>query len=431
MRIIVNLGAALALLVFLPGCASQGRQLMPMPNLYAGAHAPELFAGLPDELMNNQADILYLTDREPEFNDEGRLEYGSGRSRSVAFGSAIVTIKPEMSWEELEQASLAPDRSVKLTLELTTIEELGRFAPTPPDIVVVDNQSRVDPEFITAMNQAAKSFRQEVQRRLERASSRDVVMFIHGFNETFDDAAFTLAELWHYLGREHVPILYTWPAGLGGPAGYIYDRESGEFTIYHLKSMLRELNSIQDIQRIHIIAHSRGTDVVSTAFRELAIEARASKSEMFRKFQRSHLVLAAPDLDMDVVSQRIVAEQLGRKTKNITIYTSQTDMAIGLAERFFKSAKRIGRLGMEDMQTGDLLSLENIEGLVIIEVEQAKSQKVGHSYFHNDAAAGSDLILTIRYNLEPGIENGRPLQPLGAGFWKVEQGYPFAGSNIQ
>ena len=431
MRIIVNLGAALALLLFLAGCASQGRQLMPMPNLYAGAHAPELFAGLPDELMNNQADILYLTDREPEFNDEERLEYGSGRSRSVAFGSAIVTIKPEMSWEELEQASLAPDRSVKLTLELTTIEELGRFAPTPPDIVVVDNQSRVNPEFITATNQAAKGFRQEVQKRLEQASSRDVVMFIHGFNKTFDDAAFTLAELWHYLGREHVPILYTWPAGLGGPAGYIYDRESGEFTIYHLKSMLRELYSIQDIQGIHIIAHSRGTDVVSTAFRELAIEARASKSEMFRKFQGSHLVLAAPDLDMDVVSQRIVAEQLGRKTKNITIYTSQTDKAIGLAERFFKSAKRIGRLGMEDMQTGDLLSLENIEGLVIIEVEQAKSPKAGHSYFHNDAAASSDLILTIRYNLEPGIENGRPLQPLGAGFWKVEQGYPYAGKNIQ
>ena len=67
-------------------------------------------------------------------------------------------------------------------------------------------------------------------------------MFVHGFNNDFDDAAFTLAEMWHYLGREQVPLLYTWPAGRGGPSGYIYDRESGEFTVYHLKRLIRALD---------------------------------------------------------------------------------------------------------------------------------------------------------------------------------------------
>ena len=36
-----------------------------------------------------------------------------------------------------------------------------------------------------------------------------------------------IAELWHFLGRQGVPILYTWPAGFGGLRGYTRDRESG------------------------------------------------------------------------------------------------------------------------------------------------------------------------------------------------------------
>ena len=45
--------------------------------------------------------------------------------------------------------------------------------------------------------------------------------------DSFEDAIFRIAELWHFLGREGVPIAYTWPAGHPGLLrGYNYDRES-------------------------------------------------------------------------------------------------------------------------------------------------------------------------------------------------------------
>jgi len=42
---------------------------------------------------------------------------------------------------------------------------------------------------------------------------KEVFIFVHGFYNDFNDAAFTLAELWHFVGRVGIPILYTWPAG--------------------------------------------------------------------------------------------------------------------------------------------------------------------------------------------------------------------------
>jgi esterase/lipase superfamily enzyme len=254
------------------------------------------------------------------------------------------------------------------------------------------------------------------------------VLFVHGYNNELEDAAQTLAELWHFLGREHVPILYTWPAGRGGATGYNYDRESGEFTVHHLKNLIRSLSSIPEIKRIHMIAHSRGTDVLSSAIRELALVDRAAGETAPDNLRDSQVVLAAPDLDWDVVSQRIIAEQLGRETKNITIYTSEEDKAIGLAERLFKSAARMGRLGVEDLQADGFVAMEKIEGVSFIDLQESTSS-TSHSYFHSNPAASSDLILLVRYGLAPGVKNGRPLESLAPGFWLIKPEYPFSSDD--
>ena len=128
---------------------------------------------------------------------------------------------------------------------------------------------------------------------------------------------------------------------------------------------------------------------------------------------------------MDVVSQRIIAEQLGRESKNITVYTSGSDKALGLAERFFNSVKRIGRLEADDLAPQYLESLSNMEGISFISLSQSNRAKASHSYFHDDPNASSDLILMIRYGYEPGPEQGRPLTPVVTGFWQIEPGYPY------
>jgi esterase/lipase superfamily enzyme len=55
------------------------------------------------------------------------------------------------------------------------------------------------------------------------------VLFVHGYANTFQDASFTMGELCHFLGREFVCAIFTWPAGgsRGLFMGYNVDRESG------------------------------------------------------------------------------------------------------------------------------------------------------------------------------------------------------------
>ena len=109
-----------------------------------------------------------------------------------------------------------------------------------------------------------RSFRDRItfrdaSERIDRSPRKDVFLYIHGYNNTFEDAAFGLAELWHFLGREGLPIIYTWPAGHPGIFGYTYDRESSEFTVYHLKQTISWLSAQPEIQNIHIIAHTPRT----------------------------------------------------------------------------------------------------------------------------------------------------------------------------
>jgi esterase/lipase superfamily enzyme len=62
-------------------------------------------SSVPAGLKSNKVDLLYVTDRAPDATDNGTLEYGTKRSASVGFGSAIVEIGDDLTWQELVEIS--------------------------------------------------------------------------------------------------------------------------------------------------------------------------------------------------------------------------------------------------------------------------------------------------------------------------------------
>jgi esterase/lipase superfamily enzyme len=254
---------------------------------------------------------------------------------------------------------------------------------------------------------------------------KEVFLYVHGIQNSFADAVFAMSEIWHFMGREGVPITYTWPAGGGGLLrGYNRDRESGEFTTFHLKSFIRILASFPEVESLHIIAHSRGTDIFLTALRELLIAVRASNKNPLEVLKIQNVVLAAPDLDLSITMQRVAAEHLGNAVGRMTIYTSPNDKAISLAEFLFGGLIRLGQLDL--LQVGDDLKQAAASGgtnLAIIEYTGSRSGSYGHSYFRENPAVSSDLILALRYDRNPGAKNGRPLKHLGRIFWQIDDDY--------
>ncbi|MFK5949433.1 MAG: alpha/beta hydrolase [Methylococcales bacterium] len=333
----------------LVGCTSAPK-LMPTSNLYIGATGyPESEVQLTQK--RSQIDMLYVTDRLPE-SETNQLEYGSGRSASLAFGSAIVEIGKGRDWEQLVKASQTVSKDSAFEMTVIKRVELGRFPETPYAFVVNKGVPVVNTEIQTQLEKSTLKFRKEINRRLNLANRKDVIIYIHGFNNTFDDAITNLAGIWHFMGRQGVPLAYSWPAAYGGAIGYFSDRESGEFTIFHLKNMLRLLASFAEIENIHIIAHSRGTDVVTTALRELIIESRAAGKNPKNCLRVRNLILAAPDLDFSVMRQRLIAEKFGLAFGQVNIYTAQTDNALNFAEMIMPG-KRLGHLQSKDFGDPD------------------------------------------------------------------------------
>jgi len=406
--------------LLLSGCAK--RELIKTPNLYLQT-AQNPFSDCPIEYRNNEVDVFYVTDRMPTERKGGGKEYGYHRSRSLAFGSCVVEIGEDVPWAELVENSLASKRDVSLELEIRSIGEKGRFPETPTPLVQQERRIVEDPTIAAEQERVAGSFQAEMASRLAATPSKEAFVFVHGYNNTFEHSVFVMVDLWHFMGRKGIPIVYSWPAGRGGLRGYNYDRESGEFTVFHLKQFIRLLASCPDLEKIHFLAHSRGTDVLTSAIRELVIETRAAGGNPREEFKISNVALAAADLDMEVVTQRLAAERIGVGLGRITLYVSSEDKALGLSTWLSSGVQRLGKATFDSLDQSLKSRLKENQELTVIDA-RVRSGFVGHSYFYSNPAVSSDLILLFAQGREAGAENGRPLEPVGPNYWRIEKGYP-------
>ena len=170
------------------------------------------------------------------------------------------------------------------------------------------------------------------------------------------------------------------------------------------------------------MAHSRGTDVVSSGLRELIIEANAAGKDAAEELKIGHLVFFAADLDLEVVDQRTSTERVFEAVERISIYVSKGDLALKVAAWFFESRRRIGNLSPEDLTPIQRIRIDEIGNLDFMTAD-VSSGLLGHSYFHKSAAVSSDLILLLRDGRAPGAEHGRPLTQDDAHFWSFDDGY--------
>jgi esterase/lipase superfamily enzyme len=412
------------------------------PYVMRTPEAKAIYAGLDPALQTPEMQVIYLTDRAQEGEGPNGPKFGFDRSISIAYGTATVSLDPTPTWETLVAESTSGSRSADYALALTSVSPRGRFTPMN-EFRTIENGVFIDPpSMFDRLNSEASAFGALVEEQLSLASRKEVVLFVHGFNNSFDEGVIRIAQAWHLAGRLGVPVVYSWPAG-SGIFGYGYDRESGEFTIVHLKRAITALSHVPGVEKIHIVAHSRGTDVLMTALRELNAEARGIVGlSPYRKLFngaddepddiRPHaiadmlkletVVLAAPDLDVDVFTQRVYGENSLAAARRTVIYYSGEDEALAFARWIFGSKRRLGLLSDTDLDPAERELLNRLSNLEMISCEV--SGYTTHAYMFQHPAALSDMIRVLRDGARPGAEHGRPLKrPEGGGFWILDNGY--------
>ena len=275
-----------------------------------------------------------------------------------------------------------------------------------------------------------------MSRRLQRAPRKEVVIFVHGYNNSFDDAAYSTGNICRFLGADFVCVVLSWPAG--GTSGFLFgynvDRESGEFAVADMRKAIRAIGETKGIAKMHIIAHSRGTDVAASALQQLGIESYAMKSSLGERLHLANIVLASPDIDIDVAATKILTIAsdpdlpygTGPRPKGVfsqgelhlTIYSSPNDKALGLSGLLFGSVVRLGQLDPTKRLRELAEAPPDLAGAVDFVAFDGSSNFLGHNYFLSDPRVSADIVGLIRYGLKPG-DPGRPLEEIRRPFWRI------------
>jgi len=186
-----------------------------------------------------------------------------------------------------------------------------------------------------------------------------------------------------------------------------------------------------------LMAHSRGTDVLSSALRELNIEAYLTGGSLTGRFKLKNVVLLAPDIDADVAAAKIfgvvsdpdlpfgAAPQPRKVFPNlgfrITSYVSVGDKALTLSQALYGSLIRVGRANLEALTKEEAEKAARLAYVVDFVEVKAAAGFLGHSYYTSDPKVSADLVALIRYGLRPG-DPGRPLEEIRRPFWRIPTG---------
>lgn len=396
--------------------------LIPTPTVNLYAEGKKAFDSVPAVRRTPSMEILFASDRPITKSAEETTEFGTGRSGVLTIGVAKVGFVPDLTWDELVQISTSgEERPRGPYMKLESIRDLGVLAVPLAQMEVRDGRYMLTHAAANQIAAGRATLHKLITDRLADSPRKDVYIFVHGFNNTFEDATFRLAMAWHMAGRPGVPIVYAWPAGHGGLTGYAVDRESGEFTVSHLRRFLKDVAACEEVERIHLIAHSRGTDVAISAVRELNIETRAKNLRTKEVYKLDDIVLAAPDLDAEVFEQRFAIEDLHLAANRVTVYLSKTDFALAVSRWMF-GGSRVGDLRPEDFTPDARAKLAQLKGFYLIDCN-VTGHSGSHDYAFIHPAVVSDLILLLRDGKEPGAANGRPMTQQFEGVWEINNDY--------
>ena len=236
---------------------------------------------------------------------------------------------------------------------------------------------------------------------VRRSSKHEALVFIHGYNVTFHDAALRTAQLTYDLGFDGAPVLYSWPSR-GSLFRYSADQEAAEFTAARLATFLDSLVAITGTRRVHVIAHSMGNLALTGALERLALQGRDTLL--------SSVIMAAADVPVNRFEQQIVPTVRGLM-RHMSIYVSAFDQAL-LASRVLSSSVRVGEA------TSPILVLPAAE--TIDATAFRMRDLLGHGYVGATASVLDDLSDIINRGLSaPRRRLERMAAPNGLTYWRI------------
>jgi esterase/lipase superfamily enzyme len=315
------LGKAILLAVLvaplLSGCAGRPSQGVLLPTAQAasvtGASLVPIYA---------------VTNRQRSAVDPGEMFSGE-RSDALSYAAITVSIPPDAGRKAGEvqwPMSLPADPQKDFTTAAADYIDQSRFAAS-------------------------------IAAEAKQSGHGKVLVFVHGFNNRFDDAVYRFAQIVHDSGVPVVPVLFTWPSrGELRLRAYTYDRESANYSRDALESLLNSLDGYPAVSEVYVLAHSMGNWIALEALRSRAIRGNAA---LAKRSKLRNAMLVAPDVDVDVFRSQI--RRMGAAKPPISLFVSRDDGALALSKTIWGDVPRLGDIDPNAAPYRDELARDRID----------------------------------------------------------------------
>ena len=184
----------------------------------------------------SEVPVLFGTNRAPRM---GELQsFGPRAGEALVLGEALVMV---------------PGSAPIATAGLST---LG--GATALERMLVVNAGRLDTERFQA---SAKALAQRA-----KLYPKTALVFVHGFGTTFDFALARAAQIGRDIAFDGPIFAFSWPSqGLIDPVAYAADERTAAASAGHLAAFLAEAAQASGAEKLHIVAHSMGSQVLLMA----------------------------------------------------------------------------------------------------------------------------------------------------------------------
>lgn len=268
-----------------------------------------------------------------------------------------------------------------------------------------DKTSTAKEEIAFEKNSSTKMFK---ALKTQMHASSDVLIYIHGFNVSWNEAVGSALALEHMLNRKRkvgekkvMVVLFSWPSkGSMMPyAAYKQDRDSAVDSadavaraFLKLRNFMSKIHKSADSadmkpcgQEIHLLCHSMGNYVLQNTLKKIREHSDGNRMPVL--FQ--NIFMCAPDVDDDVLEKGNPMESLNELTRHVSIYYNQGDFAMYTSDYTKGHPQRLGQTGCSRPQ------------LVHNKVHQVDCSDIVHGFvehsYYQWATVNDDIAYTI-YN---------------------------------